>query len=61
MGLESSANIVSVSENMPGYIDMCDVLSYRSDHLVRPFLGKKWKNILETTWTERESEFIQSL
>ena len=26
---------------MPGYIDMCDVLSYRSDHLVRPFLGKK--------------------
>ena len=26
---------------------MCDVLSYRSDHLVRPFLGKKWENILE--------------
>ena len=38
---------MSVSENMPGYIDMCDVLSYRSDHLVRPFLGEKWKNILE--------------
>ena len=52
---------MSVNENMPGYIDMCDVLSYRSDHLVRPFLGKKWENILETTWTERESEFIQSL
>ena len=40
-------DIVSVSENMPGYIDMCDVLSYRSDHLVRPFLGKKWENILK--------------
>ena len=26
---------------------MCDVLSYRSDHLVRPFLGKKWEIMLE--------------
>ena len=26
---------------------MCDVLSYRCDHLVRPFLGKKWENILK--------------
>ena len=26
---------------------MCDVLSYRSYHLVRPFLGKNWENILE--------------
>ena len=26
---------------------MCDVLSYRSDHLVRPFLGKKKEIISE--------------
>lgn len=26
-----------------GYIEMCDVLSYRSDHLFRPFLAKNEK------------------
>ena len=26
---------------------MWDVLSYRSDHLVRPFLEKKWEIMLE--------------
>ena len=28
-------------------MDMCDVLSYRSDRLVRPFLGEKWEIMLE--------------
>ena len=26
---------------------MCDVLSYRSDQLVRPFQGEKWEIMLE--------------
>ena len=38
---------MSVSENMHDYINACDFLSYRSDHLVRPFLGKKWEIMLE--------------
>ena len=48
--------IVSINENMHGYIDMCDVLSYRCDHLVHPFLGKKWEIILETTWTDKNQD-----
>ena len=44
LGFELSANIVSVSENM-AVILICAMsyISYRSDHLVRPFLGKNQK------------------
>ena len=46
LGLESSTLCLLV-KTCPVIINMCDVLSYRSDHLVRPFLGKKWENILK--------------
>ena len=52
---------MSVSENMHGYINACDFLSYRSDHLVRPFLRKKWEILLETTWTDRNQDSFKSL
>ena len=46
LGLESST-LSQLVKTCPVIINMCDVLSYRSDHLVRPFLGKKWENILK--------------
>ena len=38
LGLESST-LCWLVKTCPVIINACDVLSYRSDHLVRPFLG----------------------